>query len=401
MAANPNFPSSTFAGTHFAELFGPEVLDPSGLGDMGLATVVDKMKFKSTINEVDDTVVFQTPSATFSSQSTQASTTEVNLEVVPFEFHKEIELSTIYSSWLSENLAPGSMNDYSYDELVNIYLQKVYQPKWKQGASHLILNGKTGLAADIGVISFSAAYTGLFPLLNADNSVTKNGLSGQTQLTIASVTKAALAVVTLSSGSAATSRLFVGSTVSIRLSAGGGFTAMNGDFEIMSITSDTVITINLDTSGFAGAYTGDTAKVRYINRSNIINILSNHITRTKTVVRRAGASIILSQELADEWQFAIAASKMGGGFAPVSAETLSYVGDRMVILDNMPANTIGTWLRKHVFYGYDLSNDETYLKMLWQGERGDETYRLRGRNKTGVAITQAFQPEMMLTTPEA
>jgi hypothetical protein len=107
MAANPNFPSSTYAGKLFAEIMGPEVFDPAGLVDSGLATGVDKMKFKETFLESDDTVVFQTPSALFNDQGTQASTGEVNLEVVPFEFHKQIELSTITSSWLSENLAPA------------------------------------------------------------------------------------------------------------------------------------------------------------------------------------------------------------------------------------------------------------------------------------------------------
>ena len=61
MAANPTYTSSTYAGKLFAELMGPEVFDPAGLVDNDLATGIDKMKFKETIQEADDTVVFQTP----------------------------------------------------------------------------------------------------------------------------------------------------------------------------------------------------------------------------------------------------------------------------------------------------------------------------------------------------
>jgi hypothetical protein len=73
----------------------------------------------------------------------------------------------------------------------------------------------------------------------------------------------------------------------------------------------------------------------------------------------------------------------------------------MTILDNAPANTIGTWTRNRVFYGYDMSDDQAYIQMLWQGQTGDMVYNLRGRNKSGVAITQKFQREIMYTTPNS
>ena len=401
MAANPNFPSSTYAGKLFAEIMGPEVFDPAGLVDNDLATGVDKMKFKETILESDDTVVFQTPSALFNDQGTQASTGEVNLEVVPFEFHKQIELSTITSSWLSENLAPGSMEDYSYDDIVRMYLEKVYQPKWKQGASFLALNGKTGLGSNIGSITFSQAYSGLYPLLDAASGIRKNALSGQGELTVAGVTKGAVTTLTLAAGSAALSKLYVGNTISLRSLAGGQYTGLNVDVEILSVVSDTSIIVDFDSSSFRGSYTASSGRVRWINRSNIIQILSNHITRTLKEVRRAGGRIVVPQNVADEWQFAIADAKLGGGYAPITAETLSLVGERMTILDNAPANTIGTWTRNRVFYGYDMSDDQAYIQMLWQGQTGDMVYNLRGRNKSGVAITQKFQREIMYTTPNS
>ena len=401
MAANPTYTSSTYAGKLFAELMGPEVFDPAGLVDNDLATGIDKMKFKETIQEANDTVVFQTPSALFNDQSTQADVGEVNLEVVPFEFHKQIELSTIRTSWRSDNLAPGSMEDYSEDEQVRLFLEKVYQPKWKQGASFLALNGKTGLDANIGAITFSQAYTGLYPLLDAASGVRKNGLSGQGELTVAGVTKGTVTTLTLAAGSAALSKLYVGNIISLRSLAGGQFTGLNTDVEILSVVSDTSIIVDFDSDSFTGSYTANSGRVRWINRYNIIQILSNHITRTLKEVRRAGGRIVVPQNVADEWQFAIADAKLGGGYAPITAETLSLVGDRMTILDNAPSNTIGTWMRNRVYYGYDMSDDQAYIQMLWQGQTGNLVYNLRGRNKSGVAITQKFQREIMYTTPNA
>lgn len=402
MAANPDYPSTTYAGRLFAELFGPSVFDPAGLLDAGLATSVDRTKFKEVILESDDTVVLQTPSATFNDQSTQASTGEIVLEVVPFEFHKQLEFSTIRTSWISENLAPGSMEDYSPEEQVRIYLEKVYQPKWKQAASYLALNGKTGLASNIGTITFSQAYTGLYALLDAAPGIRKNSLSGQGQLTIAGVTKGTTTTLTLASGSAALSKLYVGNIISLRLLAGGQFTGLNTDVEILSVVDDVTLIVDFDSDSFTGSYTASSGRVRFINRSNILSVMSNHVTRTLKEIRRMGAKIAVPQEVADEWQFAIANAKFNNGISPINAEALSYVGERMVILDNAPANTIGTWMPNRVFFGYDLADDQTYLQTVWMGETtADMVYRLRGRNKNGVAITQKFQREIMYTTPNS
>jgi len=79
--ANPTFNPNTYAGERFAEIFGPAIIDPAGLVDLGVANPV-QTKFKEVINTLDDTVVFQTPAAVFNDQGTTANVADNVLEVI-------------------------------------------------------------------------------------------------------------------------------------------------------------------------------------------------------------------------------------------------------------------------------------------------------------------------------
>ncbi len=111
MAANPTFSNKTYAGEFFDELFGPVVLDPAGLEDAGLATAIDRSKFKETIYEGDDTVELQDASPDYTSQSSTANIDEVNLDLVAYDFNKTISLNEISQIWYSSKLTAVSLND--------------------------------------------------------------------------------------------------------------------------------------------------------------------------------------------------------------------------------------------------------------------------------------------------
>ena len=402
--ADPTFSNVTFRGEYYEEVFGPAVIDPAGLIDNGLATPIDQTKFKQTINEIEDTIVLQNPSAAFNDQSSTADVDEVNLETFPIEFHKQISLDTIRSSWMSGKLANGSLNDYEYGPLVAQFVQDVYVPKLKSSLNYLALKGKTGLSASIGSISATlTGYTALYPQLNASSSVRKNLLSGTAaySLTVAGISKATSAVLTLAAGSSATTRLNVGDIVSIRLAAGGGFTDANVDVEVLEVTSDTSITIDLDTSGFSGAYTASSARVRYINRTNIIAVMQAHINKIPIAVRRREVKFAIPAHLMYEWQFANASANQNGNANYFRGMyDMNFIDKQIVVLDDAPANTIGSWESSRVFFGFDMSNDYSNVEVLWQGATGNKVYNLRGAAKNGVAISTKFANEMTLTTPE-
>lgn len=399
MAANPTFSNRTYAGEFFAEMFGPTVLDPAGLEDNGLATVLNRGKFKDTIYEGDDTVVFQTASPTFNAQSTTGDTDEVNLQLVPYEFMKQISLDNLRESWYSNQIAPGSINDYTYDQLVDFYVANVYVPKLKQGQDNLVLNGKTGLDSSIGSYGFSASYTGLYGLFNASSDIRKISIAADA-VTVASVVKGTTTTLTVASD--VRDSLQVGNLISVRNAAGTGWSAINGDWEVQSLTATTVV-IAVDTDALTSAdYTGNSASIQFINANNIVKKMATHLRSLPVQIRRNGAKIVIPEHLFLEWQFGVSEAQQNGGGYYLQAHELKMIESNIVVLDNAPANTIGSWLPKHVFYGYDLEGDYSTVNVIWQGDKTlDQVYRLKGAMKTGIQITTKFQSEITLSTPDA
>jgi hypothetical protein len=398
MSANPNFPNVTYAGEHYAETFGPAVIDPAGLLDNGLATPIDRSKFKSTINEADDVVVFQNASPAFTDQNTQATMPEVNLELIPYEVHKSMRWDTIRQSWYSGQLGQGSLEDYTAPQLVDMFLQNVYVPKVKAANAHLIVSGKTGLDASIGSYTFSATYTGLYAKIEAA-ALTNKLAATIDQIAVASVAKGTTTVLTVASGAA--DNLEAGNIISIRGAAGTGWTAMNGDHVVLAKTATTV-TIAYDSDALTnGNYTGASAAIQFINRTNIVKVMSQVMSRVRTAIQRdPSAKIVIPSHLAWEWQFAMAEVQQNGAGYYMTSYQMQFIDKAVVVLDFAPANTIGVWTPNRVFLGYDLLDDVSKARLVWMGETtNDDFYRLRFGLKTGVQITTAFQNEITLYRP--
>lgn len=397
----PTFSNRTYAGEFFAENMGPTVLDPAGLEDNNLATVIDRSKYKETIYESDDTIVLQDPSPLFSDQGTQADTGEVNLTLVRYDFGKEISLDNIVESWYSNDLAAGSLEDYTYDQLVDMYVADVYIPKLKQAQDNLVLNGKNGLDPSVGTYGFSANYVGLYNLFDNATGLNKVDLDPYAKAITAVV---AGATTTLTVNANINDVLQAGNIISIRNATGTGWdTAINGDFQVVSINiAGTSVEIDVDTTGLNnGDYNADGTFV-YINQSNIIPVLATHQRRTPVQVRRNVRTIVMPEHLYLEWQYAVADAQQNGGQYYMTSHQMKMIDENLVVLDNAPANTLGTWDSKRVFYGYDLSTDYSTIEALWQGATtGDKVYRLQGKMKTGMAITSKFEREITLTTPDA
>jgi hypothetical protein len=399
MAANPTFANKTYAGEFFDELFGPVVLDPAGLEDAGLATAIDRSKFKETIYEGDDTVELQDASPTYTSQTSAGQVVEVNLLLTPYDFNKTISLDEIRQSWYSSKLGAGSMEDYTYDVLVDMYINNIYVPKLKQAQDNLVINGKTGLDATVGSYSFSATYNGLYALFNASSEVKKVSIAAD-NLNIVSVTKGTTTVLTVASD--ARDSLTADTIISVRGAAGTGWTAINGDWSVLDVTATTV-TIGVDTDALtSGDYTTTTGSIQFINALNIIKKLVSHVRALPTQVRRNGVVIAIPSHLEMEWNFANSEVQQNGGAYYQRSTGLNLNDVKIVVLDNAPANTLGSWAANRVFYGYDLAGDYSNVQVLWQGDTtGNKVYHVLGKMKTGVAITTKFQNEITLSTPDA
>ena len=397
-----NFPNLTFAGGYLLELFGQSVIDPAGLLENDLALPLDQTKYKTTLNEINDTIELQDPSAKFSDQASTPVVDEVNIEAVPYEFHRELSWDTIRKTWLSQQLRAGSLEDYSPATINEDFIANVYQPKLAAVQSHLICQGKTGVDPTLGSISFSQPYTGLYEVFNNSSVVSKLSIAND-QIAIASVQDDASPTVVRATGDF-TEALFAGNLVSVRKAAGTGWTALNTDLKVLAVTlngGNTDITLAVDTSALDKAdYTGGSAQIRFINRTNIVQKMANHYGFVPTQIRRNGGKIVIPAHLENEWQFANAlVSQNSGDFVRTSYQ-LQLIQSSVVVLDDAPINTIGTWPKNRVGYVYDLKDDVTNIEMNWLGDIGDKVYRLRSASKTGISISKLFADEITLSTPE-
>lgn len=398
MASNPSFPSVTYAGEHYAETFGPAVVDPAGLIDNGLATPIDNNKFKGTVNEMDDTVEFQNPNPKFNGQTSQATMPEVNLEAVPYEVHKELRWDDVRKSWYSGRLGAGSLEDYTAPELVDMFLRNVYIPKVKLANANLLLRGKAGLDAAIGSYTFSSTYIGLYGKIEAAAGANKLAATID-QFAVATVAKGTTTTLNVASGAA--DKLEIGNILSIRGAAGTGWTAMNGEHTVIAKTATTVV-IDYNSDALTNAnYTGSSAAGQFINKNNIIAVMAQVLSRVPIAVQRnPDVKIAIPSHLALEWQFANAGVQQNGGGYFLTSYQMQFIDKAVVILDQAPDNTIGIWTPERVFNIFDLQDDVSRAHLVWMGETtADFVYRLRFGMKSGVQITTAFPGEITLYRP--
>jgi hypothetical protein len=130
-------------------------------------------------------------------------------------------------------------------------------------------------------------------------------------------------------------------------------------------------------------------------------VMQSHINKIPIAVRRREVKFAIPAHLAYEWQFANAAANQNGNANYFRGMyDMNFIDKQIVVLDDAPANTIGSWEASRVFMGFDLSDDYANVEVLWQGATADKVYRLRGAAKNGIAISSKYANEMTLTTPE-
>jgi len=84
--------------------------------------------------------------------------------------------------------------------------------------------------------------------------------SASLSYTITAVSSDTNAIVTLGIPD---SNLQVGDSITISGATGGGYTGLNGSREIVSVISDNKFSINVNSSGYAGAYDADSATLAF------------------------------------------------------------------------------------------------------------------------------------------
>jgi hypothetical protein len=212
------FTNNTYAGEALAGFMASTLLEADSV-KRGLLTVINDVKQRKIILDVDDDVVLQNPSGIFADQGTTATQTESYLDPVVYEFMKQEQWDKLVQSWESQQLKPGAFLDYEgvvdlSDFMVQRYLTKIQIANERL---YWLGKGSTKEAA------FTAPFTGLLPSIAAANGVYKVGL-GKSETSMAATAISALGVVTVTS----TATLRDGDVVTITGVTGGIKDTTNG-----------------------------------------------------------------------------------------------------------------------------------------------------------------------------
>ena len=336
---------------------------------------------------IDLTLELKTPSALFSSQSGQVTRNEKELALVPYELQIEIDYEILRTTWESEMLKKGSMNDYlGTPELANFIMSRLIVPKLQIANEQLYILGKTGVTG-VASATFSGTYNGLLADYEADASVRKYGLPSTALKALTGITTANPGVITVAS----TSDINVGDTVTYYGTNGdqqiAGTTIVGQSVVVVSKTA-TTLTTNKQVTGASAATSGF---IGYVNAGNVISVLSYVYGLVEDRIRmKPDTKILFGSDVEKAYRLAGATVATGDGnyFRNGYFGSLDLIPFLDMKCESMPywkPNTIGVWNPDNVFLGMDLMSDDVNAKVTWLGDvTNDMVYRIRNRNKTGV-----------------
>lgn len=409
--AEITFPNgNSYGGKIYAELMTPAMLAPAGLVNRGLVTGIETIKSKETLRGVNRVIEFQNPSAMFVAQDGDIDLSEKALEMVSYEVMDQIDAVALRLTWESEQQKPGSFEDYKLTpQLYNFLLSEVYAPKMAIGNEQLYILGKAGVnAGEVATATFTAAYPGLLPRMQADSAVRKTALPPTAKATVTAIANGAANTATVTVGNA--DNIIVGDRITLTGTDGdqtiGGATIEGQTVTVIAI-SGLILTIEEAVAGTTPATEGFGW---YINQNNVMSVITavymSVPQKVKKQVSKTGngkTKIFLSDRAADAYRVANGLIQGNGGdFTLVSYfeqdSIFKYLDFDVVAMPHWEDNTVAVWNPGNVFLGVDLLSDEVYARVLFLGDvTGDDVYRVKNRMKSD--ITYKYSQEVYLYKP--
>jgi hypothetical protein len=384
------FTNNTYAGEALAGFMASTLLEADSV-KRGLLTVINDVKQRKIILDVDDDVVLQNPSGIFADQGTTATQTESYLDPVVYEFMKQEQWDKLVQSWESQQLKPGAFLDYEgvvdlSDFMVQRYLTKIQIANERL---YWLGKGSTKEAA------FTAPFTGLLPSIAAANGVYKVGL-GKSETSMAATAISALGVVTVTS----TATLRDGDVVTITGVTGGIKDTTNGGAGIdvagqsyfIQVTSATTFKLvrnynevnTRKTATFSG--TATSATVSYINASNVLGVLTG-IYAQLDPADRSQEDFNLQIPLHVGYAYAQAQADKAVNVlnAFTDPKKMDYLGVPLQLMNHWQANTILGARSSNLFLGVDLLGDASELSTVYMKPyTNDNVVRMKARMKAAV-----------------
>ncbi len=384
------FTNNTYAGEALAGFMASTLLEADSV-KRGLLTVINDVKQRKIILDVDDDVVLQNPSGIFADQGTTATQTESYLDPVVYEFMKQEQWDKLVQSWESQQLKPGAFLDYEgvvdlSDFMVQRYLTKIQIVNERL---YWLGKGSTKEAA------FTTPFTGLLPSISAASGVYKVGL-GKSETSMAATAISGLGVVTVSStatlrdGDVATITNVTG--MSKDTTNGGGGVDVQGQSYFIQVASATTFKLvrnynevnTRKAATFSGSATA--ATVSYINASNVLGVLTG-IYAQLDPADRSQEDFNLQIPLHVGYAYAQAQADKAVNVlnAFTDPKKMDYLGVPLQLMNHWQANTILGARSSNLFLGVDLLGDASELSTVYMKPyTNDNVVRMKARMKAAV-----------------
>ena len=384
------FTNNTYSGEALAGFMASTLLEADSV-KRGLLTVINDVKSRKIILDVDDDVKFQNPSGMFNDQGTTATQNETYLDPVVYEFMKQEQWDKLVQSWESQRLAPGAFADYEGVVDLSDFMVQRYLTKIQIANERLYWLGKSATKE----AAFSSEFTGLLPAIATNSSVYKVGLGKSSTTTSASAVDAN-GVVTVSSTAAFTD----GDVVTIAAATGTAKDTTNGapgtdllgqSYFIRVLTATTfklVRNYNEINTRKAATFTGTltSASISYINAKNVLEVLNNVYSQLDPADRSQDD---FNLQIPLHVGYAYAQAQANNATNVLNAFTdkkkMDYLGMPLQLMNHWQANTILGARASNLFLGVDLLGDQSELSTVYMKPyTNDNVVRMKARMKAAV-----------------
>ena len=384
------FTNNTYAGEALAGFMASTLLEADSV-KRGLLTVINDVKSRKVILDVDDDVVLQDPSGIFADQGTTALQNESYLDPVVYEFMKQEQWDKLVQSWEAQSLKPGAFLDYEGVVDLSDFMVQRYLTKIQIANERLYWLGKSATKE----AAFTASFTGLLPTIAAASGVYKVGL-GKPATSMAATAIDASGIVTVTD----TSTLSDGDVVTITAMTGTSKDTTNGApginvqgqsyfIQVASATTFKLVRnfneINTrKPATFSGTATA--ATVNYINASNVLGVLSSVYSQLDPA-DRSQEDFNLQIPLHIGYAYAQAQANKATNVLNAFSDPkkMDYLGVPLQLMNHWQANTILGARSSNLFLGVDLLGDASELSTVYMKPyTNDNVVRMKARMKAAV-----------------
>jgi hypothetical protein len=385
------FTNNTYAGEALAGFMASTLLEADSV-KRGLLTVINDVKSRKVILDVDDDVVLQNPSGLFTDQGTTAQQTESYLDPVVYEFMKQEQWDKLAQSWEAQTLKPGAFMDYEGIVDLSDFMVQRYLTKIQIANERLYWLGKSATKE----AAFTAAFPGLLPTIAAASGVYKVDLSKPaTSMAATAIDASGVVTVadtaTLSDGDVVTITAVTGTSKDTTNGASGAPNVQGQSYFIKVASSTTFKLVRnyneVNTrkpATFSGTATA--ATVSYINASNVLGVLTS-IYAQLDPADRSQPDFNLQIPLHVGYAYAQAQADKAVNVlnAFTDPKKMDYLGLPLQLMNHWQANTILGARSSNLFLGVDLLGDASELSTVYMKPyTNDNVVRMKARMKAAV-----------------